>query len=130
MRRAITSLLLALSGFPAIAPLLLPNLISDLPACCRRDGKHRCSLNSMDTGMDIGLNAQSPGPAASSNLPKCPYYPASLNVLGERSSSPAGNSQAISISLGSQPAIETRIDARGPAFSRAHHQRGPPTPLA
>jgi len=128
MRRAISSLLLAVSAFPAIAPLLLPNIVSDLPACCRRDGKHRCSMSSIDA--ENALVDQSSGSAATSNSPRCPYYPASITVFGERSISPAANSEAIPVSLGSQPAMERWIEARRVSFSRSHHKRGPPTLLA
>jgi hypothetical protein len=46
VRRALASLLVALFGFPLIAPLLAASPESQLPACCRRLGKHRCEMAS------------------------------------------------------------------------------------
>jgi hypothetical protein len=46
MRRVCASLLLPVFSLPLIAPALAsaPD-DSQLPACCRRDGKHHCAMN-------------------------------------------------------------------------------------
>jgi hypothetical protein len=70
MRPALTSLLLAVFSFPLIAPVLLANSASDLPSCCRRNGKHQCAMVGMaDRG---GLPA---GPTVQATRPKCPLFP-------------------------------------------------------
>jgi hypothetical protein len=75
MRRAITSVLLALFSFPLIAPVLLANVASDLPACCRRDGKHHC-------GMADPQESPS-GHAVRATQSKCPLYPKASSVAGD-----------------------------------------------
>src|SRR5882762_4471443 len=67
MRRALASALLALFTIPLIVPALTAISDSNLPACCRRDGKHHCAMSDA---------AESPsGPTASAVQPKCPVYP-------------------------------------------------------
>jgi hypothetical protein len=64
MRHTLASLVLALVSFPLIAPMLLANAASNLPACCRRNGQHHCAMADGDAG--AGLRA---------NQPKCPFFP-------------------------------------------------------
>jgi hypothetical protein len=75
MRRTVASLLLGLVSFPLIAPLLLADTDSDLPACCRRDGKHHCSmgLGSVGSAETSMTDRESSGPAVNPIRPKCPY---------------------------------------------------------
>jgi hypothetical protein len=70
MRRALASLLLALLSFPLIAPLLLANTASDLPSCCRRNGKHRCAM--ADADGPVGTPDTT---ALMAGQPKCPLFP-------------------------------------------------------
>jgi hypothetical protein len=44
MRRALASLLLATISFPLIAATLLVDSEPKVPACCRRNGAHHCSM--------------------------------------------------------------------------------------
>jgi hypothetical protein len=64
MRRMLASLLLVLFSFPLIAPALLANTVSGLPACCLRNGKHHCALADVDAS-----------PSLRANQPKCPLFP-------------------------------------------------------
>jgi hypothetical protein len=64
MRRMLASLLLVLFGFPPIAPALLANTVSGLPACCLRNGKHHCAVAEVDAGSSLRANQ-----------PKCPLFP-------------------------------------------------------
>jgi hypothetical protein len=70
MHRALASFLAVLFSFPLITPFLAASMRSDLPACCRRDGKHHCALSEMDFVPDspggVGLTAV---------RPTCPLYP-------------------------------------------------------
>lgn len=68
MRRARASLLTALVSFPLIGPVLFANTGSDLPTCCRRNGKHRCAMP------DIGAVKTPVGPALRVIQPKCPLF--------------------------------------------------------
>jgi hypothetical protein len=63
--RWIASLLLALFSFGCVAPLLASDPDSNLPACCRRFGAHKCGMeNSGTTGS---------GPALHQSA--CPQFP-------------------------------------------------------
>jgi hypothetical protein len=69
MRRAITSLLLALL-FSQTAMLFVATAgESDLPVCCRRLGKHHCSY------AEPSSEGQSSGPSFKGLQTKCPMYP-------------------------------------------------------
>ncbi|MEQ1948674.1 MAG: hypothetical protein ABL995_15905 [Bryobacteraceae bacterium] len=62
MRRALASLLLLLFSLALASPLFASDPESNLPACCRRNGKHQCNMR---TGGDSG-----PGIQAAA----CPLY--------------------------------------------------------
>jgi hypothetical protein len=69
MRRAITSLLLALLLSPTAMLFVAGTGESDLPACCRRFGKHHCSY------AGPSAESQSSGPSFKALQTKCPVYP-------------------------------------------------------
>jgi len=66
MRRSLATFLVTLFSVPLISPFLLQSSVPDLPACCRRGGKHHCAMGSM-AGAD-----QSQGPELRE---KCPVFP-------------------------------------------------------
>jgi hypothetical protein len=70
MRRALASILLGLLSFPLIAPVLRANTVSDLPACCRRDGKHHCAMSESAAGE--GLKAAQT---------QCPLFPKTAAIV-------------------------------------------------
>ncbi len=65
------ALLLILAGDTAL-PALLASPESNLPACCRRDGKHHCAM--METLENQQENA---GPSWKTVAKKCPSFPRS-----------------------------------------------------
>ena len=102
MRRAIASILLALFSLPLIAPVLFADSVSDLPACCRRFGKHHCSTR----------GSGSPGgPVARAIQPKCPLFPNGSGV-------PAG-----SRTLLSKVQVTGELPVFGLAIPPATHSR-------
>ena len=120
MRRLLAGLLLSVFGFSLIAPALLAD-DSNLPACCRRLGAHRCVLAS----------ANSTGQALSAIQEKCPSYPsariAPQNFLTMLLTSP----QAIFAAIVSHPEVHAQTEARyRVSFSRARQKRGPPALLS
>jgi hypothetical protein len=63
VRRFPAILLIAIFGFSAIGPAMVVDHSANLPACCRRDGKHHCaSIETSDAG---------PGVAG----PRCAEFP-------------------------------------------------------
>jgi hypothetical protein len=61
MRRVLASLLLAIISLSLLTPVLLANASSELPACCRRFGKHHCSMpSSPSPAGGVAINASCP----------------------------------------------------------------------
>jgi hypothetical protein len=123
MRRALAATLVVIFSLPLIAPLLASTPAeSQLPACCRRNGKHHCAMS-----MEMG------------NLPshyrtvseKCPFSPLAHTPLMRPHafnsvSAPVASRQAAG------PAAIVRAAEAGYRISvdRARHKRGPPRLLA
>jgi hypothetical protein len=123
MRRAFAALLVLVFSFPLIAPALASSPdASQLPACCRRNGKHHCAM-----GMEMG------GSPARSHLlsEKCPYSPFARTPLMLRHAaapaihaSGAGHAEGLAAIAGEAEA-GYRISA-----DRARYKRGPPAAVA
>jgi len=114
-------LLLAVFSFSLIGPALFAGAEANLPSCCTRTGKHRCSSMSSDA-------QDSPsGPAVQGLRQRCPYYPNGGAVpvhsyVALRESSPVSFA-----SLHSHPAVHAQTEARyRVSFSRSRQKRGPP----
>jgi hypothetical protein len=123
MRRALASLLLAVFGFPLIAPAVFADAGSMLPECCRRSGKHHCAMT-MDDAPLTGVSFRS----AHS---RCPLYPGiSATPAGEYVAVLNGSGAIFGV-LVSHPAIhvQTRAVYRV-SFSRTRQKRGPPVVLS
>lgn len=118
MRRVLALLLLALFTFPLIAPVFAEDAEWQLPACCRRDGKHHCAMFS---------NMETQGPAVQAIRPNCPYYPATTAFPAKGNFAILRNLQLIFASVRAGPAVPARMEAqyRNP-FSRSRQKRGPP----
>jgi hypothetical protein len=123
MRRAPAALLLLLLSLPLIAPLLVsaPDE-SQLPACCRRDGKHHCAM----AGMAL-QNIPSRFVVVSEKCPYCPFLHAQL-MLPHIFFRPASAFTAHAASI-ADIVRETEAGYRISA-DRARHKRGPPARLA
>ncbi len=123
MRRAFASLLLALFSFPLAIPMLRADAASSLPTCCRREGKHKCS---MDSG-----SAETPsGTALRAMQPKCSNYPAASTVPGSYAAL-LKKSPSSGASLLRDPTVEAQTEAQYRiSFSRSRQKRGPPTLLS
>jgi hypothetical protein len=127
MRRVLASLLLALFSFPLIAVVFASDSASQVPACCRRDGAHRCSMlgSMMGSMMDGGM--ESPGPAFQAIRPKCPFYPSTTVSPAEtKVAIPRSYLRIFGSSVCSQVAA-VRAESRSCiSFNRSHQKRGPP----
>jgi hypothetical protein len=134
MRRTLASLLPALLSFPLIAPLILANLDAGLPACCRRNGQHHCSMGTMETTVTENAMVDpgsSPGSAIRADQSRCSYCLGATSARGESKVAPPSDSQAIFASLASHPAVQTQTEARyRVSFSRSRQKRGPPSLLS
>jgi hypothetical protein len=86
MRRtaAFALLLMLLAPTCSLAlPLLFADQSSDLPACCRRDGKHHCAM--MDMANSNAAGATNGSPAFGAAQLRCPFRPTRFGVMGQSS---------------------------------------------
>ena len=112
------SLLLAVFSLLPLAPLLLAD-DSNLPACCRRLGAHRCAIGSMNT-RDASFIQQ-----------RCAQFPLAGAALAATGIAAVTPSQAVFAAIVSHPAAHAQTEVRyRVSFSRAWQKRGPPTVLS
>jgi hypothetical protein len=121
VKRALASLLLSVVTLPLL-PAFVETAASNIPACCRRNGKHHCSKTDNDSqaASSIALRATNA---------RCPLYPkASAQPSG---STPIHVSQFVSIQqpVLSAPAAERSENLRSTAYDRSSQKRGPPSLL-
>jgi hypothetical protein len=119
-------LLLSYSGAPFVAAVTQESG-AELPACCRRGGKHHCAMM-----LDVHLRAHSSGaPAFSAPPTHCPFYPQGLPQSWVPFSAAIlpGNGAAYA-SPRSHPACHAQTDAHfRVSFDRSRQKRGPPSSL-
>jgi hypothetical protein len=114
-------LLLGMFSFTLIGPALATSdSEADLPACCRRDGKHHCGM------LESKAGASQAGPAWQSA--KCPSFPAVKGMPAARDLAAAPPSTDWSFDR--LPAERTARPPAAPtaraSFDRAFLKRGPP----
>jgi hypothetical protein len=123
VRRVCAILLMALFSFSLISPAVFASDDdSRLPACCRRGGKHHCTMTSSpsESSSDRAVQAG-----------RCPFFPTGQAVPASRIVSLPGESQAIFAGLISHPACRPQTEALCRiSYSRAGQKRGPPTFLS
>lgn len=134
VQRRLAKLLLLLISFGLIAPAL-PGMTSSgeskLPACCRKDGKHKCGMKSMSGGSALaGAGEIDHESQVRPEKASCPYCP-------EGRFSPARDVYAGSIAFTDSEdfrlAVADRLVAIADPISsivrNSHSQRGPPAPV-
>jgi hypothetical protein len=122
MRRAVAISLMLLFSWTLIAPMLASDTDANLPACCRRNGKHHCTMRRMQ---------QSGGRQGFTTVAdKCPYTPASACAVYSPTYKP-GDAAAVHGEIVYHPSCAPQPLAHA-LYSRhrCHPKRGPPTPLA
>ena len=116
-------LLLVLFGYSLISPVLFANARADVPACCKRGGKHQCAMHASGSP---GNDATDVRVISSS----CPRFPLGLGLscsphavaVSKPASVETPIYQALSISDSKTRRAET-------PESGANAKRGPPTLL-
>jgi len=122
MRRAIALLLMLVFSSMLIAPLFASDPEANLPACCRRNGKHHCTMQRMP-GTD-----GSPGFALLRE--KCPCYPAGTVAVHSMQFVPESGRRFHAAAYRSSLIVRPEPPAIRAAFLGGHPKRGPPSPLA
>jgi hypothetical protein len=117
MRRVLANLVLLVTLWGYAAPAALGATEAELPACCRGDGKHHCSMAGM---------AQPGGsaPGFSTNSPQCPY-----RLLGPVLKAPAAAAarKLFSLDLPAADLLSQRDAAFRESATRSRNSgRGPP----
>jgi len=115
--------MLAAIGFSLIAPAVLLDAESNLPACCRRNGTHHCVMNDgAQPASGISLVA----------VPvRCSSYPGAVTLPPYPKVSLPGPAAAIFAALVSHPSIFFQTESHyRVSFSRCRQKRGPPDPLS
>jgi len=119
--RYLASLLLVLFSFPLISPAFA-DFDSNIPACCRRAGKHACEL--------AGHHHQASGPQLGTN--QCPQFPGTRAIPA--SSKLTGltlTTHAYFVVVASHPARQAQTQALYRiSHSRTGQKRGPPVSLS
>jgi len=109
-----------------LMPLLSAEPESKLPACCRRDGKHACSMMMKSSPSSI------PGqPSITAKKIACPLYPSgkTLPVSARAAGTPVQPTSWMPAN--SAINVVEQLEARfRMSFSRATQKRGPPPTLA
>jgi hypothetical protein len=123
MRRAIAISLMMLFSWMLIAPLLASDADANLPACCRRNGKHHCMMRRM---MQLS-GAQRSFTAVSE---KCPYRTASVCVSNSPTYEPEAAGVFCARTVFHPVRARQTVAHYRLSFLRGHQRRGPPTSLA
>ena len=119
VRRSLAISLLLLFSLPLIAPLfaMQADAGGNLPACCRRNGAHHCSMQMPGESRRMHLSAI---------REKCPAYPKAVTSTKRTDLSLQRSTLLLSGAL-VHPAAETRVRAWARmALYRSQQQRGPP----
>jgi hypothetical protein len=126
LRKLLSILLLALFGLPLVSPLFAVGQegTSNLPACCRKGGRHHCMQSGMEQDRQSSHSPQLQGP-----IERCPYCPGPVvavhpNPLATPTSDALFSSMAVHPSGIAQTESKRRI-----ARDRSRQKRGPPSIL-
>lgn len=123
MKRLSAFLLLGLFSYLLIVPALFADSDSSLPACCRKDGKHHCSMSSMDATDDAGATVKS---VAS----KCPVFPTGRSAPASAKFGTPVPSQDFEAPIASYPTVQAQAEIQyRVSFDRSSQKRGPPSLL-
>jgi hypothetical protein len=112
--KAITVALVLVFAFDAVSPTLFAGAGPNLPACCRRDGQHRCITQSA-TAEGLQLNTV-----------RCRYFPKNATAPGGQRWVPP-SSRHVTAVVFSHPAAKAQTEAYYRiSLMRGSQKRGPP----
>jgi len=121
MRRIPAILLLVVFSLPLIGPAAWAQTDPQVPECCRRLGRHHCTVPAADS-------QSAGGPAWQPAVEKCPYFPALPTSPAGSKAALRGASRTVAADTGTLFARvggdSVRFDLR---ILNSHRKRGPPT---
>lgn len=123
LRKLLSLALLAVLSLPLISAVTSANPESKLPPCCRRDGKHHCSMAMAgnDAMPETGSPAFKPAKAVCASYPVAKSSPASWAFLTAPAPQFAGPVTTV-LQAVAQTEAHYRI-----AYNRSRQKRGPPS---
>jgi hypothetical protein len=123
VRRISSISLLLLLLLPLISPIFAATAAeTNLPACCRRDGKHHCAISTVTKSRAINSGAIQ----ATVIREKCPSYPAPSATAHTNLSHGEARATAFSNIISFETRIAQTEACRRISFDRSRHKRGPP----
>jgi len=123
MPRAISIALLLVFSSTLIAPMLALGQTGEAtpPACCRRDGRHHCSMSIAER-----TAARKSGTEVGGPLEKCPYCPSSVATTGHSPLALVASSSGLGIPE-TLPAVIAQTESKWRiSRDRSRQKRGPP----
>jgi hypothetical protein len=119
MRRGLAILLSLLWSWMLIVPVFAPTTASNLPPCCRKNGKHHCAFEDSQSSQAAALSAVKV---------KCPCYPKVLSIGCQFQLGSPSTSAAVFAGIVQHPAFAAQADVAARVFfSRSNQKRGPPS---
>jgi len=117
MRRFLASSLLLLFSFLLSSPLILAwDADSNLPACCRRAGRHACVMQGQSSS----------GPAV--QAPRCASFPGAQTIPSSSKTALLPNLRTIVQGIPMQASPPQQAESlRHVSFDRSGQKRGPPS---
>jgi len=118
MRRLLATLVLASLSFPLISGAMVVGQLSSLPACCLRNGAHRCAM--------MAQEQDASGPEFAGET-KCPFWPKAVIPFTSAQTAPPPVRFAVetpALSTYASPARIQSVTVSRPAD--AVRKRGPP----
>jgi hypothetical protein len=115
MHRIAAMLLMAVLGLPGMGLGVFADAAAQLPACCRRAGKHHCASTGETT----------PGPALQSA--RCPSFPVPQSTLPQVAASFSAVHPFLFGLLGAERASSLAPVVLAHSSLRTEPQRGPPS---
>jgi hypothetical protein len=117
MRRWLAIAMMLCFGAPLTAPLFAADAANNLPACCRRDGRHHCAASLMGDAAQRSI---------STIAPRCQDWPKSTPAPAPQTFTP-GEALTASTPLFAHAASAAQTQARyRVSFARSRQKRGPP----
>ncbi len=128
LRRLFSILLFGATLLPLIAPMLSTGALaqSTLPACCRRNGAHHCTMSA--TALASMTSATTPGISAPPQ--QCPYRQHSLAASHLQVFTPSSAATHSTFLLRAPSASAQAECLRRISFDRSRQKRGPPSLLS
>jgi hypothetical protein len=125
MQRLLAILLLCNFGFPLLALATPTEQQSNLPACCRRGGKHHCAIQQANEHLQPSAES-----TARSISGKCPYSPSTGMLAAHFETLSVSFCQAVLGFVLAAPTSQSQTEALYRiSFSRSRQKRGPPSLL-